>query len=276
MRQSGKAFFLGLDSRTKSFPLQISYCQNTTNLRSHLRNRHKAEYNNIQEKFVSKKTIVEQPKFISKVSTPPRLENYATIVTSPSTSQFKIKRKLESDDEKKFTFSMEEVIEPYQENTSSHTLEDNFEEVDDNQIEEADEPPEKMLKNENRVVQISKNITIVPRSKATDTFSNSDEITSNILRMIFTDLVPLDIVDGSGFNSFVNSFLGDAYYAMPSKSTLNDSICKYYDKYKNDFYKYVKQSLQDYFSICFELWENCDRRSYITGSIRFFQVANQL
>lgn len=237
------------------------------------------EYNNIQDKLTLKspQSHHQTQKFIVTKESPPDVENYSTVAT---TSQFKIKRKLKDEDiDKKFTFSIVDschMDEPYQDSSDqSNPLEGiHFEEVEDHQMEESVvvEPPAKIIKTEIKSQQNVKHLSILPQVKVKNPYYNADDITSNILRMIFTDLLSLDFVEGTGFKEFVNSFISHPY-TIPNKATLTETIINYYEKYIKNFYTLVKQTIKDNYSICFELWENCEQKSFLTISVNVLDVS---
>jgi hypothetical protein len=242
---------------------QLSYCQNTTNLRSHLRNKHKTELKMLSEKHdakVNEKTSMKKDDSGTEVF---------TITTKKEPEP-------ESEPEKQFHYELEEIVDNYEPETSNqsmgihsfHLVEDNLEEI---------EPPYKVAKldpltTNAKTPKKTLNVSYIKPASPQPLMTTQDDVTTNITKMILQDLLPVDFVEGPGFRAFVNSFVPS--YTVPDSFHFLGSITKYYDRYASNFFTLVKQTIKDYFSICFERWENEDNKAFLTVSVNVLEIAN--
>lgn len=241
---------------------QLSYCQNTTNLRSHLRNKHKSEL-----KMLAEKQELKMSKDLSDKK------------EKSHTEVFTITKKKEPEIEKRFHYELEDIEESYEPEASNQSMGiHSFHLVEDN-LEELEEPPFKTMKldplNTNQKTPkktMTMNVSYIKPSSPPQMMTTQDDVTTNILKMILQDLLPLDFVEGPGFRSFVNSFVPS--YTVPESSNFADTITKFYDRYASNFFTLVKQTIKDYFSICFERWENEENKAYLSISVNVLEIAS--
>lgn len=97
---------------------------------------------------------------------------------------------------------------------------------------------------------------------------DTDGVTLNLLmKMVISDLIPLETVQGYGFITFFKHFTKSSNTQLPDVISLNEAILNYYNQLVGKFNTVVKQTVRNNnFSLCFEKFECCERNSFITIS----------
>lgn len=210
---------------------QVSYCANTSNLRSHLKTRHREIYEELE---IRVKVV---PPEIYRVK---EEKNFFD-----SGSQIKLIKVEHIDPSKKF-FEDEDLYDPVQ-----------YEEVDEQTITELDDSDNKIIK---------ETILEIP-SKVEDVLDNSTTL-QVLMKMIISDLIPTETVQGTGFIAFFRHLAKSPNEHLPDAKTLNELIINYYNQLIGKFLTLVKQTVRNNnFSLCFEKWTGCEKNSFITISV---------
>ena len=235
---------------------QIAYSKNTSNLRSHLKNKHKDIFEEIDMLLGTKLPGLSEDHqkykaLISKDVKPTEIE------LSEVHNSFVIDEEHDVQYEVKQIYFEDKTI--YQ--TNEFTIE---KEMDEQMVTEDEELPINVL------TKVKHEVTSLP-------MFSKEVFSTQLMKMLITDLLPIDTVKGAGFINFIKTISNEPNSSNIEKTlnSISETIENYFKKLIKKFYALVKQTLKDNnFSLCFEQWTNCEKKNFFTISVNVLHTAN--